>query len=117
VVTFDRLRELALALTEAEEGTSYGTPASKVRGKLFACVWTKQEDVLVVRCEGGHREALIAARPDVYFVTPHHEPYGYLLVRLAHVEEEDLDGLLADAWHLAAPKRLAANLTASKLPE
>jgi hypothetical protein len=34
-VTFDTVRELALALPGVEEGSSYGTPALKVRGKLF----------------------------------------------------------------------------------
>lgn len=35
-VTFDTIRQLALALDEAEEGSSYGTPGFRVRGALFA---------------------------------------------------------------------------------
>ena len=35
-VTFETVRQLALALTGLDEGTSYGTPAWKVKGKLFA---------------------------------------------------------------------------------
>ena len=35
-VTFQTVRELSLALPEVEEGTSYGTLAFKVRGKLMA---------------------------------------------------------------------------------
>lgn len=34
-VTFETVREIALSLDKAEESTSYGTPAFKVRGALF----------------------------------------------------------------------------------
>jgi len=34
-VTYDIVRRLGLALPGAEESTSYGTPALKVKGKLF----------------------------------------------------------------------------------
>lgn len=36
MVTFETVRRLALALPEAMEGTWFGTPAFKVRGKSFA---------------------------------------------------------------------------------
>ena len=107
MVTFATVRALALVLPEAEEGTSYGTPAFKVRGKLFARP-REEGDALVVKAEIGHREALIRARPDVYFVTPHHEPSRYVLVRLAAADEAELADLLADAWSMVAPRRLAA---------
>ena len=35
-VTFDTVRQIAQTLPGAEESTSYGTPAFKVKGKLFA---------------------------------------------------------------------------------
>ena len=35
-VTFDTVRQLGRALPGVEEGLSYGTPALRVRGKLFA---------------------------------------------------------------------------------
>jgi len=35
-VTFDTVRQIAQTLPDAEESTSYGTPAFKVKGKLFA---------------------------------------------------------------------------------
>ena len=107
MVTFAAVRELALALPRAEEGTSYGTPAFRVRGRLFARL-REEGDVLVVRVEPAHREFLTLSQPAVYFVTPHYEKYPYVLVRLADVDREELRALLADAWRLVAPKRLAA---------
>jgi hypothetical protein len=34
-VTYDTVRRIALDLPQVEEGTSYGTPALKVKGKLI----------------------------------------------------------------------------------
>ena len=34
-MTFDDIRKLALGWSEVEDGTSYGTPALKVRNKLL----------------------------------------------------------------------------------
>lgn len=106
-MTFDEVRRLALGLPEVEQGTWFGTPAFKVRGKSFSRL--REDGDLVVKTEFGHREALIEMRPETYFVTPHYQDYPYVLVRLAHVDAEELGDLLADAWAMVAPKRLAAS--------
>jgi len=105
MATFDDVRTLAVDLPGAEEATSYGTPALKVRKKLFARL-REEGDVLVVRVDRDERGALIESEPDVYFVTPHYENYGYVLVRLEVVERDHLREILTDAWWLAAPKKL-----------
>lgn len=116
MVTFETVRQLALALPEATEGTSYGTPAFKVRGKLFARL-LEEGDILVVKVDSGYREALIRMEPDTYFTTPHYAGYPYVLVRLASVDQGELRGLLTDAWRLSAPKRLVARFGAALLAE
>jgi hypothetical protein len=47
----------------------------------------------------------------VYYVTPHYENYGYVLVRLEAVERDHLREILIDSWRLAAPKNLQDELT------
>jgi len=106
MVSFDDVRELALDLPEAEESTSYGTPAFKVRRKLFARL-REEGDVLVVKVDRDERATLIESEPDVYFFTPHYENYGFVLVRLDAVERGELGEILTESWRLAAPKRLA----------
>jgi len=103
------VRELALELPETEETTSYGTPAFKVRKKLFARL-REEGDVLVVVVERDERAALIESEPDIYFYTPHYENYGFVLVRLNAVERDELREILTDSWRLAAPQRLVAQL-------
>lgn len=65
MVSLEVLRELALELPETEETTSYGTPAFKVRKKLFARM-REEGDVLVVKVERDERAALIESEPDVF---------------------------------------------------
>ncbi|CAN5524210.1 MmcQ/YjbR family DNA-binding protein [soil metagenome] len=109
MVTFDVVRGLALGLPETEETTSYGTPAFKVRGKLFARL-REEGDILVVKVERDERAALIESEPDVYFFTPHYENYGFVLVRLGAVDRDELREILTDSWRLAAPRKLHAEL-------
>jgi len=93
------VQKLALRLPEAEESTSYGTPAFKVRGKLFVRL-REEGDVIVVRIEMADRAMRMAANPSAYFLTDHYVPYPYMLVRLSEVDESELAELLDDAWRI-----------------
>ena len=59
------------------------------------------------------KEARIAARPDVFFTTPHFDGYPAVLVRLPAIDEDGLRELLEEAWLSRAPKRLAASFRAA----
>lgn len=113
MVTFAEVRELALALPDAEEGTSYGTPAFKVRGKLFARL-REEGDVLVLKVDMDERDALMRSTPDTFFITPHYEKWPMVLVRLPNVDREELGELLADSWRIAAPKHLITAFNAGQ---
>ena len=105
---WEEVRGLALALPDVEESTSYGRPAFKVRGKAFAGE-SRHDGALWARCDHDERPFLVAARPEVYRLTPHFaRSRGYLLVWLEHAEPAELRERLEDAWLLVAPKRLAA---------
>src|SRR5262245_44868088 len=88
-VTFATVRELALALPEAKEGTSYGTPAFFVRSKLFARKH-QSGDVLVIKIDLGERARRMAADPTTFFITDHYRNYPMMLVRLSSAYEDDL---------------------------
>jgi len=110
MLTFAEVRALALALPEATEGASYGTPAFKVRGKLFARL-RDDGDILVVKVDGDLRDALIQITPDIYFITPHYEAWyseawRYVLVRLPNIDHDELRERLNESWQMSAPKRL-----------
>ena len=112
-VTSQTVRELALALPEAQEGPSYGTPAFRVRRKLFARLLEDGESV-VVKVDFGEREALTAMQPETFVVTPHYRNYPMVIVRLATVDPDELGELLTEAWRRAAPPRLLAAFDAAE---
>jgi hypothetical protein len=104
-LTFAEARALASALPGVEDGTSYGTPALKVAGKLMARL-REDGETLVVRVEADARELLLQADPETFFITDHYAGHPWVLVRLPRVERAALAALLEEAWQLVAPKRL-----------
>lgn len=107
--TWDDVLAVARRFPGVEEGTSYGTPSLKVRGK-FMCRMRTNPDALVMRViDMADREALLLGDPGVFFTTPHYDGYPVVLVRLEAIAAEQLAELVEDAWRLQAPKRLVAS--------
>jgi hypothetical protein len=108
VPDWNHVVELAQAeLPEVEISTSYGTPALKVRKKLFARLREDGEH-LVLFVDFMEREALVQSAPEVFIVTPHYEEWPMVLVRLELVDPEELRELVIESWRRRAPKRLLA---------
>jgi len=115
VVTYETVREIALALPGVEEGPCYGTPGLRVRGKLFARLWEDGE-TLVLKIGFDAREMLMAAAPETFFITDHYAGYPHVLVRLPKARREQIGALIEEAWRLNAPKRLVAEYEARATP-
>jgi hypothetical protein len=110
--TWDDVVAIGLRFPGVEVGTSYGTPALRVRGKGM-CRLRTDPDALVLRVSDlGEREALLQGQPDAFFSTPHYDGYPYVLVRLEAVDPTELAELLEEAWRIRAPKRLVAEYEA-----
>jgi hypothetical protein len=100
-ITFDTVRELGRMLPDVEEGTTYGSPALKVRGKMFTCLAIHQSaepDTLAVRIDFDRRDELIAAEPETYYLTHHYVNYPVVLVRLPRIRQDALRDLLKMSW-------------------
>ena len=106
-VSYETVRQIALTLPGGEEGTSYGTPAFKVAGKLFARQHQDGES-LVIRVDFEEREEIMNADPEKFYITDHYLNYPWMLVRLSKVRRDQLSDLLVQSWRRAAPKRLLA---------
>jgi hypothetical protein len=99
-INFDTVRNIGLALPGVEEGTAYGSPALKVRGKLLACLpahCSAEPGSMVVRMDFDDRAELLAEAPDVYYITEHYADFDAVLVRLSRVNRGVLGDLLAMA--------------------
>jgi hypothetical protein len=91
------VRKLAFSLPDVEEGTSYGTPALKVRGKLMVRLREDGETIVVI-VDFPMREALMQAEPETFFITDHYLNYPTVLVRLATIRSKRLREALGHSW-------------------
>jgi hypothetical protein len=112
-VTFEHVRTVAHAFPGVEDGTSYRTPALKVRGKLLARVH-QSIDCLVLRVDFLDRQILIQSAPSVFFITDHYRDYPWVLMRFSAAEARELPDLIERAWRLVAPKTLVKNYDAGR---
>jgi hypothetical protein len=100
-MTYDAVRKIGLALPGVVEGTSYGTPALKVKGKLFVRLRPDLE-AIVIATPFEQREELMASDPEKYFITDHYRDYPYMLVRLSKVGADEVRDLLRMAHRTAS---------------
>lgn len=108
VSPLETVRRLATKLPHAEESTSYGTPAWKVKGKMFARL-KEDGETLVVRVDNlDEKEMLLEAEQKILFTTDHYNGYPYVLVRIAKAGDKRLTALLTKAWRAVAPAKLLA---------
>ena len=105
---WETVREIARALPGAEESTTYGQPAFKVGGKLFAWISPDRhaDGALAVRIDLDEKPLAIASSPEVFFQTAHYEGEPILLVRLGRIDRTELEERIEESWLLRAPKRM-----------
>jgi len=111
-VTYDTVRRIALTFPNVEEGTSYKTPALKVKGKLFVRWRTEADtDTIVLKMPFDQREELMADDPEAYFITEHYRNYAWVLVRLSKVHPDALNELLHIGYSNASPAKRIRKLS------
>jgi hypothetical protein len=105
-MNWKQLVALGRALPEVKEGIWYRTPSLEVRGKSFIRLKEDGENVVFLVDSIDEQEALIAALPDVYFITDHYRGYAAVLARLATLTAAEARVRLERAWRKKAPKAL-----------
>jgi hypothetical protein len=103
----DTLRRIALALPEAVEQETWGTPTFRVRKRIFVMLAEGEREAWVKSTHDEQR-ALTQMDPETFFVPPYVGPSGWVGVRFRTVDRDEMRELLTEAWRLTAPKRLVA---------
>ena len=109
----ERVREMALALPEAEERPSHGSPGWRVGGKYFAHFYMHHHGTsqiaLLARTGGVDEvEGLSETQPDTYFKPAYYGASGWVgvIVNRPDVDWDNVRQWLERSWRSAAPKRL-----------
>lgn len=63
-------------------------------------------DTLVLKTDFETRDFLLAVNPLTYYITDHYKNYPYVLVRLSHVDLEELKGHIVTTWKSMATKKM-----------
>ena len=114
-MTFDDVRKIALAWPEVEDGTSYGTPALKVRKKMLVRLKEDGDTLVMPGVPPEERDMLVESQPKVFFFTDHYRDYPMVLIRLSKAKRATVEPLLWRQWQAlasqAARKAFAGRLT------
>ncbi len=86
----------------------------RVRGQTFGYLWERTATVGLKQMLS-EQLALVAERPDVFEVQFTAGGFGWVVVRLAGVERDELAELTFEAWRLTAPRALV-ELRGDRLP-
>ena len=86
------IRRTVGTLPDVEEGTSYGTPAWRARGRFLARLHQDGASI-VLRVGSETRDHLLQADPQTFFVTDHYFGHLMVLARRDRLSASDLQKL------------------------
>jgi hypothetical protein len=104
-VTFDDVRKIALAWPEVEDGTSYGTPALKMRKKMLVRLKEDGDSLVMPGVPPDERDMLVESQPRVFYFTDHYKDYSMVLIRLSKTKRATVEPLLRRQWRALASKK------------
>jgi hypothetical protein len=99
--TFETARAIGAELPGVKATSDRLGIALKLGREIVACTAihkSAEADTLMVRVGFAGRDALLAERPETFYLTAHYQAYPVVLVRLPQLSPADLRALLEDAW-------------------
>ncbi len=116
----ERVRDLAMAMPEAEETVSHGMACfGIVKGKKFA--WFSADHhgdgrkALLVKIDGVDEQAMLIEQDEARYFRPAYFGDGWIgiCLDLDDTDWEDIAARIARSWRSVAPKKLTARLDAA----
>jgi hypothetical protein len=104
-MTFDDVRKIVLAWPEVEDGSSYGTPALKVRKKMLVRLKEDGDSLVMPSVPQEERAMLVESQPKVFYVTDHYRDYPMVLIRLSKAKRATIEPFLRRRWRELASKK------------
>jgi hypothetical protein len=108
MVTLDDVRALALTLPRTTEALVRGRVKFRV-GRIVYLSLARDETLMGFAFPKEEREWLVGTEPDKFLMPrPSDLRYNWVVVRLAAIDEEEMRGLVLDAWSMVVPKSVSA---------
>lgn len=105
-MNYDEVRKMVLAWPGVEDGTSYGTPALKLKGKFFTRLKEDGDSLVIKAVDLDERAMLMEPAPDIFYITDHYKGWPMVLMRLSKAHPDQVKALLLRSWKATAPRKL-----------
>ena len=108
MVTTDDVRAFASKLPRAYEALVRDRVKFRV-GRIVFLAFSRDEQTMGFGFPKEERVALVAAEPDKFLMPLQSDMrYNWVRVRLAAIDQEEMQELVLDAWRMCVPKGVAA---------
>jgi len=102
------VRSVALGLPRSYEALVRDRVKFRV-GRIVYLAFARDETLMGFAFPKDEREALMASDPEKFLMPkPADLRYNWVVVRLAAIDEEEMNELVVDAWRMVVPKSVAA---------
>lgn len=116
VVTIDDARAFAGPLPRAYEALVRDRVKFRV-GRIVFLAFSRDEQVMGFGFPKQEREALVNSEPDKFLMPAESDlRYHWVRVRLAAIDQAEMEELVLDAWRMCVPKKVVAEYLASAPP-
>jgi hypothetical protein len=116
VVTIDDVRAFATGLPRAYEAVVRDRVKFRV-GRIVFLAFSGDEQIMGFGFPKDERAALAAAEPGKFLMPLQSDMrYNWMRVRLAAIDQAEMEELVLDAWRMCVPKSVAAAYLASAAP-
>jgi hypothetical protein len=107
VVTVDDVRALAETLPRSYEVLVRDRVKFRV-GQMVYVAFSRDEQTMGFGFPKEERAALVASEPDKFLLPPESDlRFNWVVVRLAAIDEEEMQELVLGAWRMVVPKKVA----------
>ena len=108
MVTIDEVRAFASTLPRAYEAFVRGRIKFRV-GSIVFLAFSKDGTLMGFGFPREWREALVASEPEKFMLPRESDlRFNWAVVRLDAIDEDEMRGLVLDAWDLVVPQKVSA---------
>jgi hypothetical protein len=107
-VTLDEVRALAMTLPRTTEAFVRGRVKFRV-GRIVYLSFSRDETLMGFAFPKEERVWLVGTEPDKFLMPRDSDlRYNWVVVRLAAIGDEEMHGLVVDAWSMVVPRSVSA---------